>query len=71
MIEYTEAVSAALAAGDNVISVIRDVSGYSVEQLSILSGLAVPEIADMEAGHSDPSNLNRLLSALGLPVSDA
>lgn len=70
MIEYTEAVTAALTAGENVIAVIRDASGYSVEQLSILSGLAVPEIADLEAGRSDPSNLGRLLAALGLPTDN-
>lgn len=71
MIEYTEAVTTALAAGENVVSVIRDMSGYSVEQLSILSGLAVPEITDLEAGNDDPSNLNRLLHALGLPTADS
>ena len=66
MIELAEAVTAALSSGGNVIAAIRDASGYSLEQLSILSGLAEPEIADIEAG-TDTSQLGRLLSALGLP----
>lgn len=68
MIELTEAINLAMASGGNVITAIRDATGYSLEQLSIISGLAEPEIVEMEAG-TDTTHLARLLSSLGIGAS--
>lgn len=66
MIDLT-AVTAALAADGDIIAAIREATGYTLEQLSVVSGLADVEIAELEAGAADASKLTRLLSALGLP----
>ncbi len=68
MIE-SEAVLAAMAAGENVVSAVRAVSGYTIEQLSIISGLAAREVEEMQDGIADPTKLERLLTALGLPIT--
>lgn len=65
MNELAEAVSLALASGENVIAAIRAASGYTIEQLSIATGLAESELVEIEAG-IDTTHLARLLSALGL-----
>ena len=66
MIEFADAVTAALTANENVVTAIRAASGYTVEQLAVLSGLADVEIAELEAGMADTTKLARLLAALGL-----
>lgn len=66
MIDLT-AVTAALAADGDIIAAIREATGYTLEQLSVVSGLADVEIAELEVGAADASKLTRLLSALGLP----
>lgn len=68
MIEY-EAVLAAMAAGENVVSAVRAASGYTIEQLSIISGLAASEVEEMQDGTADPTKLERLLTALGLSIT--
>ena len=67
MIEFADAITAAIAANENVVAAIRAASGYTIEQLAVLSGLADVEIAELEAGIADTTKLARLLSALGLP----
>lgn len=65
--EIIEAITAALNSGANVITALRDAYGYSIEDLSMTSGLAVLEVEDLEAGNIDPAKLARLTASLGLP----
>ncbi len=64
MIENVEAVAAALAAGENVVDAIRAATGYTIEQIAILSGLSEADLVDLES-----PNLERLLSALGVSIT--
>ncbi|TYR30901.1 helix-turn-helix domain-containing protein [Mesorhizobium microcysteis] len=69
MIELVDAVTTALGSGTNIVTALRDATGYSVEQMSVASGLSSAEIVDLEAGtDNDTSKLTRLASALGLPA---
>lgn len=66
----SEAVSTALAAGANVITAIREATGYSVEDLAITSGLAVDELSALEHGNdTDTEKLRRIASPFGVPES--
>ncbi len=68
MVEIVDAIAAALSAGANPIAAIREATGYTLEQLAVTSGLAITELAELEAGaNADPAKLARLASALGLP----
>lgn len=67
MVELIDAISTALSAGTNPVTAIRDAFGYSLEDLAVTSGLAITELAELEAGGADPLKLARLASALGLP----
>lgn len=63
-----EAISHAYSSGGNVVRTIRQVTGYSVEDLAVTSGLAIDEIERMEAGtEAVPGGLRRIAGALGLP----
>lgn len=68
MVELIATLEAALVAGINPISAIKEATGYSLEQLAVISGLATSEIAELEAGDADPAKLARLGTALGLPA---
>nr|WP_314094924.1 helix-turn-helix domain-containing protein [uncultured Shinella sp.] len=51
----------------NPIADLRRAKGYSIEQLSIMSGLTELEITKLESGTLvDPIKLARLLSAAGV-----
>ncbi|MXN45949.1 helix-turn-helix domain-containing protein [Shinella kummerowiae] len=51
----------------NPIADIRKSTGYSLEQLSLISGLTVAEITKLESGALvDPAKLARLLTAAGV-----
>ncbi|NMA97528.1 MAG: helix-turn-helix transcriptional regulator [Phyllobacteriaceae bacterium] len=67
MAAIVESITAALSSGVNVITALRDAYGYSIEDLSTTSGLAVAEVAELEAGTINPEKLARLTSSLGLP----
>ncbi|MBI1621578.1 helix-turn-helix domain-containing protein [Aquamicrobium zhengzhouense] len=67
MAAIVESITAALSSGVNVITALRDAYGYSIEDLSTTSGLAVAEVAELEAGNINPEKLARLTSSLGLP----
>lgn len=55
----------------NPITELRKVTGYSVEQLSLISGLTIAEIAHIESGASaDPVKIARLLGAAGVKLTD-
>ncbi|TPJ57649.1 helix-turn-helix transcriptional regulator [Mesorhizobium sp. B2-6-1] len=59
---------AAVAAGANPVRAMRESLGYSLEDLAVTCGLAIDEIAEIEAGgNTDPSRLRRIAHALGLP----
>lgn len=68
MVEIINEISAALSAGVNPVTAIRQATGYSIEQLAIASGLAESELAALEVDTgTDISKLARLAAALGLP----
>ncbi len=67
MVEIIAAIEAALAAGINPVTAIKDATGYNLEELAVTSGLAISELAELETGDLDPAKLIRLTSALGLP----
>lgn len=51
----------------NAITDLRKSKGYSVEQLSVVSGLTEQEISTLESGALvDPAKLARLLAAGGV-----
>jgi transcriptional regulator with XRE-family HTH domain len=51
----------------NPIADIRKSTGYTVDQLSLISGLTVVEITKLENGSLvDPAKLARLLAAAGV-----
>lgn len=51
----------------NPIADLRKAKGYSLEQLSLISGLTVAEITKLESGALvDPAKLARLLTAAGV-----
>lgn len=51
----------------NPIADLRKSKGYSIEQLSVVSGLTELEITKLESGTLvDPTKLARLLSAAGV-----
>lgn len=63
-----EAVTAAVAAGTNIVRALREARGYSVDELALTCGLVSGEIDAIEAGSdSDEGRLRRIASALGLP----
>lgn len=63
-----EAVAAAFAAGTNALRALRELIGYSVEDLAIACGLARSEIDEIESGQSgDAEKLSRIARALQLP----
>jgi transcriptional regulator with XRE-family HTH domain len=63
-----EPVAAAIAAGANIVRALRESKGYAVEELAVTCGLAITEIAAIEAGNdADPGKLRRIANALGLP----
>ncbi len=58
-----------ISAGDAVRKT-REAAGYSIEQLSIASGLTAAEIQAIESGEDkEPSRLGRIASALQVPLS--
>lgn len=67
MLEHIDTITTALSAGTNPVTAMRDAFGYSLEDLAVTSGLATTELAELEAGGTDPLKLARLASALGLP----
>lgn len=67
MLELVDSISAALSAGTNPVTAMRDAFGYSLEELAVTSGLATSELVELENGDADPAKLARLASALGLP----
>ena len=51
----------------NPIAELRKTTGYSLEQLSVISGLTELEITKLESGElNDPVKLSRLLTAAGI-----
>lgn len=63
-----DTVAAAIAAGANAVTAIREAMGYSIEDLAVTCGLAVDELTDMESGDiADDDKLRRIASALGFP----
>ncbi|AOF91693.1 helix-turn-helix transcriptional regulator [Sinorhizobium sp. RAC02] len=51
----------------NPIADLRKSKGYDLQQLSLISGLTVAEIAKLESGVLvDPTKLARLLAAAGV-----
>lgn len=53
-----------------LISQARQAAGYSVEELSVTTGLVNDEIVDIENGTDlDPAKLKRVAAALKVPVS--
>jgi transcriptional regulator with XRE-family HTH domain len=66
--EFADAVSAALSSGANPVTALREASGYTIEQLAVVSGLATSEIVELEGGiDTDSTKVARLAAALGLP----
>lgn len=66
--ELPESVGAAVTAGANIVTALRESVGYSVEDLAVTCGLAIGEISAIEAGeNAEPSQLRRIATALGLP----
>ncbi len=63
-----ESITAAVAAGTNIVKALRESFGYSIEELALTCGLAIDEIGAIEAGEdAEPTRLRRIASALGLP----
>ncbi|MBZ9921866.1 MULTISPECIES: helix-turn-helix transcriptional regulator [unclassified Mesorhizobium] len=63
-----ELVASEAGQGHSALRTIRETKGYSVEELSLTTGLSVDEIEDIENGRTaDPSQLRRIASALRLP----
>lgn len=63
-----EPVATAVATGTNIVKALRESKGYSVEELALTCGLAIGEIAAIEAGDdTDPGRLRRIASTFGLP----
>jgi transcriptional regulator with XRE-family HTH domain len=53
-----------------LISEARQAAGYSVEDLSVTTGLVNDEIIDIENGTDlDPAKLKRIAAALKVPVA--
>lgn len=51
----------------NPVAELRKAKGYSIEQLSIISGLTVLEINKIESGELvDPTKIARLFAAAGV-----
>jgi len=68
MVTVLDTVTAALSSGINPIAALREITGYSLEQLSVASGFALSDLADLETANTvDPDALGRITSALGLP----
>jgi transcriptional regulator with XRE-family HTH domain len=60
--------AAAIAGGANAVRAVRDSMGYTVEELSLASGLAIGEIGELErALTADIRKLRRIAAALHLP----
>ncbi|MHA7773877.1 helix-turn-helix domain-containing protein [Roseibium sp. M-1] len=58
----------AVASGTNIVRAYREHLGYSLDDFSATSGLAVDEINKIEAGHRfDKGYRSRIARALGLP----
>ncbi|MBA8880181.1 helix-turn-helix domain-containing protein [Phyllobacterium myrsinacearum] len=65
-----EAISTAIANGTNIVRAFREQFGYSVEDLAVACGLTSLEIDTIESGqNSDPTKLERIAHALGLPAN--
>ncbi|WP_412065943.1 hypothetical protein [Rhizobium sp. SYY.PMSO] len=62
-----ESVTFAVVNGENIIAAICTASRYSLEQLSVVSGLTTSEILALQDGVADPEKLQRLLTSLSLP----
>lgn len=55
----------------NAVLELRHITGYSVEQLSVVSGLTEVEIAKLESGQLlDEAMLSRLLAAAGVAIGN-
>jgi len=58
----------AVASGTNIVRAYREHLGYSLEDFSATSGLAVHELYMIEAGHRfEKGYRSRIARALGLP----
>ncbi|TCL75695.1 helix-turn-helix transcriptional regulator [Rhizobium sp. BK251] len=52
------------------VKAAREAVGYSIEDLAVTCGLAIPEISAIEDGSdADPTRLKRIAAALQLPLS--
>lgn len=63
-----EQVLFAVSNGNNIVRAYREYLGYSLEEFSATSGLAIEEIKKIEAGHRfEKGYRSRIARALGLP----
>jgi hypothetical protein len=67
MADMIETTASAIAASANVVKMIKEKFGYSVEDLAVACGLTVDELNGIEMGvDSEPSKLHRIAHSVGL-----
>jgi transcriptional regulator with XRE-family HTH domain len=68
MADMIETTASAIAASANLVKMIKEKFGYSVEDLAVACGLTVDELNGIEMGvDSEPSKLHRIAHSVGLP----
>jgi len=67
MVDTIETTASAIAAGANLVKMIRQKFNYTVEDLAVACGLTVDELNGIEMGEdAEPRKLHRIAHSVGL-----
>lgn len=68
MADMIETTASAITAGVNLVKMIKEKFGYTIEDLAVASGLTVEELNGIETGQdAEPTKLHRIAHSVGLP----